>query len=79
VTTANVLDVVIDPTDHTHVYAATTTAGVVDSTDGGTTWHRLNGGLPTTSIEALTIDAGGGALYAGTYDEPFGVLQRAAL
>lgn len=46
---------VIDPGDPNHLFAADASAGVVESTDGGTTWQLLDSGLPG----AAWVSAGG--------------------
>ena len=45
----------IDPTDSNIIYAATRSAGMLKSTDGGTGWSVINNGLTDLDIGALGI------------------------
>src|SRR5438874_1688932 len=47
-------------------FAGTMGAGVLKSTDSGTSWAPVNQGLPTTNVRALAIDPSAPYLYAGT-------------
>jgi len=60
----NVYRVVIDPNDPSQVYAATE-QGVFHTGDNGTTWERLDEGLPTAQVRTLAFTADG-RLLAGT-------------
>src|SRR2546430_15938806 len=46
----------VDPQTPTTLYAGTTSAGVVKSTDGGTHWSAVNAGPGATTVRALAID-----------------------
>lgn len=49
-------------------YAATSTSGVLRSTDGGRTWERRSHGLATPDVRALAVDVHRPQrVYAGTY------------
>jgi len=49
--------VVVDPSTPATVYAGSTYAGVLKSTDGGATWSPMNAGLGALpSVESLAID-----------------------
>ena len=37
--------IIVDPRDATHIYVAVSTAGVIETTDGGDTWHGRNKGM----------------------------------
>ncbi|MEZ4441049.1 MAG: MopE-related protein [Polyangiaceae bacterium] len=73
---ANVFDVAYDPVDAQRVYAASQTAGVLASLDGGATWTEANAGLPTAwdtgacicqDTRALLVDAATpSTLFVGT-------------
>jgi photosystem II stability/assembly factor-like uncharacterized protein len=58
--------VVVDPRRGQTLYAATDRAGVLRSTDAGTSWRPFGKGLRTPSVSVLTFDATGTTLYAGT-------------
>ncbi len=50
------------------VYAATSNSGVLRSMDGGLTWERRDGGLPTSDVRTLAVDSPRPErLYVGTY------------
>jgi len=64
---ANVVTLTIDPIVPTIAFAGTTGSGVLKTTDGGASWAPANGGLATTNVLALAIDAATpSTLYAGT-------------
>lgn len=49
-------------------YAATSTSGVLRSMDGGLTWDRRDGGLPTPDVRTIAVDSRRPErLYVGTY------------
>jgi photosystem II stability/assembly factor-like uncharacterized protein len=49
-------------------YAATSNSGVLRSMDGGLTWERRDGGLPTPDVRTLAVDSHRPErLYIGTY------------
>jgi hypothetical protein len=56
----------IDPKAPNEVFVATT-GGLFRSSDGGTTWRRLNQGLANVPITDLAFDAGTGRLRAGVW------------
>ena len=58
--------IVVDPLHEGRLYAATIVNGVLASTDGGMTWSALNSGLTNLAVNALTLDASAGYLYAAT-------------
>jgi photosystem II stability/assembly factor-like uncharacterized protein len=66
---ASVTDLVFDPTDPEVLYAADLSSGVYRSEDGGTSWQPFSNGLRTRAVNALTISADGGRLYAATEGE----------
>ncbi|HEY0562872.1 MAG TPA: sialidase family protein [Methylophilus sp.] len=37
--------IIIDPNDAAHIYVAVSTAGIIESTDGGLSWHSRNQGM----------------------------------
>jgi hypothetical protein len=56
--------VATDPTSSTTAYAATS-RGLFKTTDGGSTWSRLQGGLPDSSFQVIAVDPSvPAALYA---------------
>ena len=61
-----IANLVVDPRLGQTLYAGTDRAGVLRSTDGGTSWRPFGKGLRTRSVEVLTFDAKGTTLYAGT-------------
>jgi hypothetical protein len=64
---------VVDRTDPSRLYLATSNAGVFRSADGGVTWSRLRDGLDNLQIRSLAVaDKPGRILYAGT---PGGVFK----
>lgn len=63
-----------DPDSPEEVWAAARGAGVLHSTDGGSTWSAFNDGLPTLECTSLALDAARRTLYVGT--DGFGVLGR---
>src|SRR5687767_3818085 len=63
----SITSLVIDPQNPATIYAGTFSAGVFKSTDGGTTWIPINGGLREPLITELAIDPRTPAtLYVGT-------------
>jgi len=65
----SVSDLVFDPARPEVLYAADLSSGVYLSEDGGTSWQPVNNGLRTRAVNALTISADGGRLYAATEGE----------
>lgn len=63
-----------DPDRPGEVYAAARGAGVLHSTDSGTTWKPFNEGLPTPECTSLALDASRRMLYVGT--DGFGAFGR---
>ncbi|HEV3075303.1 MAG TPA: hypothetical protein VHB47_12850 [Thermoanaerobaculia bacterium] len=63
----------VDPTDAAHLYAATETAGVFRSSDGGQRWQQARTGLPV-GMEVGLLAAGGadGRTLAAIVDPPSG-------
>lgn len=69
------MDVAVDPTNGSVVYATAgqlgvpgdADAGIWKTTDGGTSWTRLGGGLPTTNFgrTPVVVSADGTRVYAG--------------
>ena len=60
-------DVVIDPANPQHIFAASN-AGVFASTDGGGTWGSMSEGIPAGMvISALSFNAASRQLAASTY------------
>jgi photosystem II stability/assembly factor-like uncharacterized protein len=60
-------DVVIDPTNPQHIFAASN-AGVFASTDGGMTWGSMSEGIPAGMVvSALSFNAASRQLAASTY------------
>jgi hypothetical protein len=63
--------VLIDPDDHTTVYAGTNSSGVYKSTNSGGSWTQMNEGLVSLAINCLGINPGmylfagsnGGSMY----------------
>lgn len=52
------------------VYAATSNSGVLRSLDGGLTWERRDGGLPTPDVRTLAVDERRPErIYIGTYGQ----------
>ncbi|MEW6366289.1 MAG: hypothetical protein AB1714_16810 [Acidobacteriota bacterium] len=64
--------VAFDPDAPGTMYVASDESGVWRSLDGGTNWHPINRGLPTsgsyTWVNSITVDAEQPVLYAGTED-----------
>jgi len=61
--------IVVDPTDHTHVWAGTD-VGVYLSLNSGTTWAPYGTGLPNVAVmdlKAATIPAAAGQIVAATH------------
>jgi hypothetical protein len=63
-----VLSLAIDPTKPATVYAGLKNAGIIKSTDGGTSWKAINTGLPSgVSVTTLVISpTNPSTLYVGT-------------
>jgi hypothetical protein len=63
--------IVLDPDDHTVVYAGTNSNGVYKSTNSGSSWTQMNEGLVSLAINCLGINPGmylfagsnGGSMY----------------
>jgi photosystem II stability/assembly factor-like uncharacterized protein len=67
VTTSVVRSVAFDPADADRVYAAALTAGILISTDGGSTFHEASSGFADHNISSLT--GTGNVLYASSVYE----------
>lgn len=52
----DVLAIAPDPKDPLTIYVATHEAGVLKSTDGGTTWREANTGLGDRDVHGLAVD-----------------------
>lgn len=66
ITASRVRDIVVDPTQPTLVYAATTN-GIFRSTDGGNLWEAWNDGLTATDVKDLYVyPQNPSIIYAGT-------------
>ena len=65
-TTGAVEKIVFDPADPARIYAAMIQKGVIRSRNGGDTWVRINGGLPTVNSRSLVVV--NGDRYLGTAD-----------
>lgn len=75
-----VADLALDPVDAATIYAATTTAGVFKSQDGGLSWASMNNGLSNLSIGSLAVDPTDSlTLYAGSGDGLFRSTDAGAL
>jgi photosystem II stability/assembly factor-like uncharacterized protein len=59
---------IADPLDASRLFAAHVLLGVLESSDGGSTWTPINDGLTGSAlaVTALGIDSAGGRLYATT-------------
>jgi photosystem II stability/assembly factor-like uncharacterized protein len=75
---AAVRAIVIDPINAQILYAADHRTGVYRSIDRGTTWSKVNQGLSTRAVTALSLSADGRFLYAGTDGEGVFRLDLAA-
>ena len=65
--TPGVTALLVDPASPSTVYAATASAGVYKSTDGGANWSPSNAGLPNRSVQALAVRPGSpNVILAGT-------------
>ena len=64
--------IIVDPRNSSNVYFSATEAfgtskGLYASTDGAATWHAINTGLPTLTVNTIVMDpAVSSTLYAGT-------------
>ena len=70
-----ILDIVIDPSNTDHVYAADFSTGIHFSPDAGQTWTTINEGISMRTVTCLAISGDGTVLYAGTKGD--GVLRMA--
>jgi photosystem II stability/assembly factor-like uncharacterized protein len=62
----------IDPKNSDIVYVALEHGGVVKTTNGGASWHRIDKGLPNTNVNALAVDPRNNrVVYAGP--DAFGI------
>lgn len=52
---SQVWDIVIDPTNEQIMYAGSNTTGMWKTTNGGTSWVQINGGLSSTVVQAVAI------------------------
>src|ERR671919_1099058 len=50
--------IAIDPTDHRQVWVGLEVDGVRHSTDGGTTWRKVNGQIPNQDVHNVLVVAG---------------------
>ena len=48
--------ILAEPAEPDTLYATTSDAGAVKTTDGGATWSKINNGIPVTNLQALAID-----------------------
>jgi uncharacterized protein (TIGR03437 family) len=48
--------ILAEPADPNTLYATTSDAGAVKTTDGGATWSKINNGIAVTNLQALAID-----------------------
>lgn len=63
-----VMDIAVDPTNHSIIYAATL-GGIFKTTDGGTAWTPLSDSWPLMMTSAVAIDPNNHlTVYAGTGD-----------
>ncbi|MEN8230341.1 MAG: T9SS type A sorting domain-containing protein [Bacteroidota bacterium] len=60
-----VLDIAIDPSNRKNIYAADFSTGVHYSSDGGSSWARINSGISLRTVTCLSISQDGTLLYAG--------------
>ena len=70
-------NLIIDPVNHTTLYAATH-LGVYRSTDSGSTWARYGTGMPLVNVTDLYIAADGSLVRAATFGRSVWELQAAA-
>ena len=70
-TVGEIRALVLDPDRPDTIYAATTASGVMRSVDGGSTWLRLNEGLPQLDIGSLVLDSANQVLLAASDDAVF--------
>ena len=62
-----ILDVAIDPSNHTTIYACTEANGVLKSADGGDSWGEINEGLSARTVVDAEIDGVTGYIYLATF------------
>jgi uncharacterized protein (TIGR03437 family) len=74
---ASSTSIVIDPSDHSTVYAGTG-GGVFKSTNAAQSWTAASTGLGTLNVRILTMDALNGVLYAVTLSGLFQSTDRGA-
>ena len=66
-TQQSISTITIDPMVTNTIYAGSTSAGVLKSTDGGTTWVPMNDGLSNLEIHAIAVDPyNSNVVYVGT-------------
>ncbi len=67
-------DVYVDPRNPQHVTMATDRSGILDSTDGGTSFHASNDGFSERQVSAMVTDPGNpDTIYVGVLnDKRFG-------
>jgi len=61
-----ILDIVIDPVNSQHVFAADFSSGVYYSQNGGESWSLITDGMGIKSVTCLSINDDGTVLYCGT-------------
>lgn len=59
--------IVIDPTSSQTVYAADHNSGIYLSTNGGSSWSKINDGLTMRAVRALAISSDGQVVYAASW------------
>ncbi len=65
-TWTKILDLSIDPSHPSHIYAADYGTGIYFSPDGGSSWAQINNGLTLKTTTCITVSRDGSVLYAGT-------------
>src|SRR5262249_47030360 len=66
----DVMAIAPDPNDSPVIYVGTHEVGVLKSSDGGTTWTEVNGGLAGLDVHGLAVDpTKAGKLHAAVRDK----------
>ena len=71
----DVMAVTPDPKDPKTIYVGTHEAGLLKSTDSGTTWREINNGLGGLDVHGLAIDPKDGKLHTSVREKGEGIYR----
>ncbi|MBI2986767.1 MAG: hypothetical protein HYY45_08370 [Deltaproteobacteria bacterium] len=73
----DVMAVTPHPREPKTIYVGTHEAGLLKSTDGGTTWREINNGLGGLDVHGLAIDPNDGKLHVAVREKGEGIYRSA--